>query len=58
MNVMMPMPSRGRVLGPAISQSFLTGDPADKHTPVENPWYSDGRKDGDKEPGPYWLQKL
>jgi serine O-acetyltransferase len=39
-------------------QAFLTGDPADKHTHVENPWYSDGRKDGDKEPGPYWLQKL
>jgi hypothetical protein len=58
MNVTIPMPSRGRVLGPAISQSFLTGDPADKHIPVENPWYSDGRKDGDKEPGPYWLQKL
>lgn len=58
MNVTIPMPSRGRVLGPAISQSFLTGDPADKHIPVKNPWYSDGRKDGDKEPGPYWLQKL
>lgn len=58
MSVRMGEIPRGRVLSPAIPKSFITGDPADKHTPEKNPWFSDGRHEGDREPGPYWLQKL
>ena len=58
MAVKLMTPSRDRVLNPAIPKSFITGNPADKYTPEKNPWFSDGRKDGDREPGPYWLQRL
>ena len=58
MSVRMGEIPRGRVLMPAIPKSFVTGDPADKHTPEKNPWFSDGRDTGSREPGPYWLQKL
>ena len=58
MSVRMGEIPRGRVLTPAIPKSFVTGDPADKHTPEKNPWFSDGRDTGSREPGPYWLQKL
>lgn len=66
MSVRMGVIPRGRVLAPTMPGSFLTGDPADKHTQEENPWFSDGRhdnrheggSDGDREPGPYWLQRL
>ena len=58
MSVLMNEIPRGRVLESAIPLSFITGDPADKHTAEENPWFSDGRHKGDREPEPYWLQKL
>jgi hypothetical protein len=58
MSVRMGEIPRGRILTPAIPKSFVTGDPADKHTPEKNPWFSDGRDTGSREPGPYWLQKL
>lgn len=58
MGVRMGEIPRGRVLPSAIPGSFITGDPADKHTKEKNPWFSDGRHEGDREPGPYWLQKL
>lgn len=58
MSVRMGEIPRGRVLAPAIPKSFITGDPSDKYTPEKNPWFSDGRHSNDREPGPYWLQKL
>jgi len=66
MSVKMGEIPRGRIQLPTIPGSFITGDPADKHTQEENPWFSDGRHSGDgdggtagdREPGPYWLQKL
>jgi hypothetical protein len=47
----------GRVLNPIIPKFNVTLNPADKDIPVENPWFTDGRK-GDREPGPYPWQLL
>lgn len=66
MSVRMGEIPRGRIQLPTIPGSFITGDPADKHTQEENPWFSDGRHSGggdggtagDREPGPYWMQSL
>ena len=58
MNVLMRMPSRARVNNPAIPNSLNTGNVADKFTPAPNPYYSDGRDSNNREPAPYWLQRL
>lgn len=56
MSVKMLEPSRGRVNDRLIPNSFFTGDPSDRNSYSENPYYSGGRDNG--EPGPYWLQRL
>lgn len=58
MNVKLITPSRAQVNNLALPYSLTTGNPADKFTPAPNPYYSDGRGAGDREPGPYWLQRL
>jgi hypothetical protein len=58
MNVRMVMPGRAQANNPALPKSLETGNPADKFTPVPNPYYSDGRDANAREPAPYWLQRL
>ena len=58
MNVRMVMPARAQANNLALPLSLVTGNPADKFTPAPNPYYSDGRGPGDREPGPYWMQRL
>jgi hypothetical protein len=57
MNVMNPMPSRAQANNLALPRSLIEVG-GDKFTPAPNPYYSGGRDAGDREPGPYWLQRL
>ena len=47
--------ARDRLMNPTIPASALTGDPADRGTFVQNPYYT---KDRSAEPSTYWLQNL
>ena len=58
MNVLMRMPSRAKANNLALPNSVNTGNIGDKFTPAPNPYYSDGRDANDREPAPYWLQRL
>ena len=58
MGVKDPMPTRGVAADRVINQALITGRPEDSDKPIENPWYGGDGKGGDKEPGPYWLQRL
>ena len=56
MNVKMITPARAQANNPALPLSLITGNPADRFTPVHNPYFSDDRKA--HEPRGYWLQRL
>ena len=58
MNVLMRMPARAKANNLALPNSVNTGNIGDKFTPAPNPYYSDGRDANDREPAPYWLQRL
>ena len=49
MSVRMIEPSRGRIMDRFIPESMLSGDPSDRDTTTENPYYSDGRHNGDRD---------